>query len=110
MSKTTRSALASSENIDKGLTSINNNELNNCTSSIQINDDVLSPLAGESILETLERHKVDANYACREGYCGVCRKKLLEGKVEYTLDPLAYIDDDEFLSCCTKAVGNIKIE
>lgn len=78
--------------------------------SIDIGDVSLRSEGNETILETLERAEVDVNYNCREGFCGVCRTKLLSGSVEYRIEPLAFIDDDEFLSCCTVANSNIKIK
>lgn len=64
----------------------------------------------ETILESLEKNAVIVQYHCRDGFCGACRSKLIDGHVEYTSDPLAFIDDDEFLPCCTKATTDIKIE
>lgn len=64
----------------------------------------------KTVLENLEAANLDVAFHCREGFCGVCRTKLLNGKVEYTLDPLAFIDDDEILSCCTKPIGDIEIK
>lgn len=66
--------------------------------------------AGETVLETLQRNGIDTEFNCKEGFCGVCRTKLLKGCVEYNLDPLAFIDDDEILSCCTLPKGNIEIK
>jgi len=65
--------------------------------------------AGDSILESLESAKINVQYHCREGYCGACRTTLIEGDVEYTTAPLAFIDDNEILPCCCKAKSNLKI-
>jgi ferredoxin len=63
-----------------------------------------------SLLETIEKHEIDIEYHCREGYCGACRSKLISGKVDYITDPLAFIDDDEILPCCCVPISNIEIE
>ena len=63
-----------------------------------------------TLLETIEQNKIEIQYHCREGYCGACRSKLVSGKVEYTTDPLAFIDDDEIQPCCCITVSNIEIE
>ncbi|MFT6284162.1 MAG: ferredoxin [Arenicella sp.] len=63
-----------------------------------------------TLLETIEQHEIEIQYHCREGYCGACRSKLICGKVEYTTDPLAFIDDDEILPCCCIPISNIEIE
>ena len=65
---------------------------------------------GQTILEALEAQKIDVHYHCREGFCGACRTQLNDGEVEYTIDPLAYINDDEFLPCCCKAISNVTIK
>jgi ferredoxin len=63
-----------------------------------------------SLLETIEQQQIEIQYHCREGYCGACRSRLICGKVEYTTDPLAFIDDDEILPCCCIPISNIEIE
>ncbi|GAB2684652.1 class I ribonucleotide reductase maintenance protein YfaE [Aliiglaciecola sp. 3_MG-2023] len=64
----------------------------------------------DTILESLEKQNIEVHYHCREGFCGACRSKLISGEVDYKTDPLAYIDDDEFLPCCCIALGDIKIK
>lgn len=64
----------------------------------------------QTLLENLEAHKIEVHFHCREGFCGACRTKLIEGQVEYITDPLAYIDDDEILPCCCKAKSDLKIK
>ena len=66
--------------------------------------------ADTTLLNALEAQNVHVHYHCREGFCGACRTKLIEGKVEYTTDPLAFIDDDEILPCCCVAVSPLKIK
>ena len=64
----------------------------------------------KTLLESLEANNVEIHSHCREGFCGTCRTQLISGEVEYIIDPLAYIDDDEILPCCCKAISNIAIE
>jgi ferredoxin len=64
----------------------------------------------DTILEDLETHHIEMEYHCREGFCGACRCKLISGEVDYTVDPLAFIDDDEILPCVTKPLTDIKID
>ncbi|WP_411693810.1 class I ribonucleotide reductase maintenance protein YfaE [Glaciecola sp.] len=63
----------------------------------------------DTLLTHLEQQKVEVHFHCREGYCGACRTKLNSGQVEYTTDPLAFIDDDEILPCCCKPTSDISI-
>ncbi|MBA0052768.1 2Fe-2S iron-sulfur cluster binding domain-containing protein [Streptomyces sp. AJS327] len=46
---------------------------------------------GETLLETVLRHRADAPYACKGGVCGTCRARLVSGEVRmdrnYALEP-----------------------
>ncbi|WP_229333498.1 class I ribonucleotide reductase maintenance protein YfaE [Glaciecola sp. MH2013] len=70
---------------------------------------VFSESDDKSLLEHLESNNIEVHYHCREGYCGACRTKLNEGNVDYHIDPLAFIDDDEILPCCCKPTSDIDI-
>ncbi|MCF2947019.1 class I ribonucleotide reductase maintenance protein YfaE [Paraglaciecola aquimarina] len=65
---------------------------------------------GDTILQSIERKEVEVQSHCRDGFCGACRCKLKSGQVEYKVDPLAFINDDEILTCCTIPITNIEIE
>ncbi len=84
-----------------------NEEINK---QITIDGQTLVHKEGESILDTLERGNIEVHFNCREGFCGVCRTKLLLGSVDYQVDPLAFIDDDEILTCCTYPTSHISIK
>ena len=64
----------------------------------------------QSILSCLEQHDIRIEYQCRSGYCGACRVKLLEGRVDYDEPPLAFIKENEILTCCSKAITDLKLE
>ena len=70
----------------------------------------IRPSVKASILEALEGAAVDVQYHCRDGFCGACRCKIISGSVDYFTDPLAFIDDDEILPCCSRPSSDIKIE
>lgn len=63
-----------------------------------------------TLLETLEQAGLSVHFHCREGFCGACRTKLCSGSVDYTTDPLAFIDDDEILPCCCVPTSDIHIK
>lgn len=46
---------------------------------------------GETVLETVLRHRADAPFACKGGVCGTCRARLVSGEVRmdrnYALEP-----------------------
>ena len=64
----------------------------------------------ENILNTLEREKIESHFHCRDGFCGACRCSLKKGTVKYKQYPLAYIGDNEILTCCSYPTSDIVIE
>ena len=64
---------------------------------------------GQNILNFLELSGYSVPYGCRDGYCGDCKCKLLEGVVTVSNDALAYCNDGEFLTCSSKPKGDITI-
>lgn len=63
-----------------------------------------------SLLESLEAQDVHIEYQCREGYCGSCRTRLIEGEVHYLEEPMAWIDDDEILPCCCIPKSSLRLQ
>lgn len=79
--------------------------------SITIEDREISFLEEDkTILNTLERENIESHFHCRDGFCGACRCLLKEGTVEYKQYPLAYVGDNEILTCCTYPTSNLVIE
>jgi len=84
---------------------------NNDSFMVKIKDHkTVQHTTSNTLLETIELHQIEIQYHCREGYCGACRSKLISGQVEYTTDPLAFIDDNEILPCCCIPISNIEIQ
>lgn len=54
----------------------------------------------KTLIESIESAGIEMHFHCRQGFCGACRTKLIDGEVEYSIDPLAFIDDNEILPCC----------
>ena len=63
----------------------------------------------KNILNTLERESIESHFHCRDGFCGACRCTLKKGTVEYSEYPLAFIGDNEILTCCAYPTANIEI-
>lgn len=64
----------------------------------------------QTLLESLESADIEVHYHCRDGFCGACRVKLVEGEINYPLgEPLAYIRDGEILACCCVPVTDITL-
>ena len=64
--------------------------------------------AGESILDALEARGIDAPSSCREGTCGTCETRVLEGipdHRDYVLTPEERNSGELILPCCSRALG-----
>lgn len=77
--------------------------------NIVTSDDVFSLPDGANLLHTLEQLNYAVEYQCREGYCGVCRLKLLSGSVSYDETPMAFVMADEILPCCCRVETDLQI-
>ncbi len=60
---------------------------------------VLTTAINQSLHEALTQQE----YHCREGFCGTCRCKLIEGKVSYKDEPIAMANAGEIFPCIAKA-------
>ena len=68
------------------------------------------PRPGETLLEALEGQDIAMEYQCRQGYCGSCQIKLVDGDIEYQEEPLAFVQDGNILPCCCQAKSDITVE
>lgn len=71
--------------------------------------------ADESILEAALAHGLVLPYSCRNGACGVCKGRLLEGRVDYGDYQDSTLTDAEktdgmALFCCAKPLSDLQIE
>lgn len=70
---------------------------------------------GETILEAALEHGLVLPYSCRNGACGVCKGKVLEGKVDFGDHQSYALTDEEkaagmALFCCAKPLSDVVIE
>jgi ferredoxin len=68
---------------------------------------------GQTVLEAAEEHGIGIPSSCRQGQCGTCKTKLLEGNVR--MDAEEGLDPDSraqgfVLTCVGHAEGSIKID
>jgi uncharacterized protein len=56
----------------------------------------------ENLLEFAEANGLNPPYICRQGLCGTCECKLLEGEAEYLEQPTANVADGAVLLCIAK--------
>ncbi|GLS89786.1 (Fe-S)-binding protein [Psychromonas marina] len=79
------------------------------TKTLTINGKIYPLDTKKTLLENLESQAIKIEFHCRDGHCGACRCKLLSGKVNYISYPMAYIREDDILTCCSKSQNNIKL-
>jgi ferredoxin-NADP reductase len=69
--------------------------------------------SGQTLLEAAERHGVGIPSSCRQGQCGTCKTKLLEGRVqmdaEEGLDPASKAQGF-VLTCVGRVTGPVKLD
>jgi ferredoxin-NADP reductase len=70
-------------------------------------------LEGHTLLQTAAENGIDIPSACRQGQCGTCKTRLLEGQVQITaeqgLDPESKARGF-VLTCVGHPVGNVKLD
>lgn len=66
--------------------------------------------ASGTLLESLEKAGIQIESNCRQGFCGLCRTKLMKGEVEYIAEPVGFTRNGEVLACCCKPKNNLDIE
>ncbi|WP_053083806.1 2Fe-2S iron-sulfur cluster-binding protein [Vibrio nigripulchritudo] len=51
------------------------------------------------IKDYLQNQNIPSNIQCGEGFCGACKRRC-KGSVTYTIEPIAWLNDNEVLVCC----------
>jgi ferredoxin-NADP reductase len=68
---------------------------------------------GESLLEVAERNGIRIPFSCRQGQCGTCVTRLLEGEVTMDCEEglgTTQKADGDILMCVGRAKGNIRLD
>jgi len=70
---------------------------------------------GETILEAALHGGLSFPYVCRDGACGACKGKILQGTVDYGVYQKSALTDAEkaegkALFCCAKPLSNLDVE
>src|SRR6185369_12995151 len=71
--------------------------------------------ADETLLDAALRHGLTLPYGCKDGACGVCKGKVLDGSVDHGTAQLHALKEEEkaaglALYCCAKAQSDLVIE
>lgn len=83
--------------------------------TVRIDDRALTPLPGETLLETALRAGIPFPNRCRVGTCGACRCRVVEGEVReltesgYLLSE-AELDQDHVLACRSVPRSDVTVE
>ena len=76
--------------------------------------DKKAPLTPEkTVLEAAESVGVTIDYSCRQGFCGVCRTRLVSGQVTMAVEDGLSPEDKAagyILACQAKSVSNVAVE
>lgn len=69
----------------------------------------------ETVLDAALRQGLSLPYNCRDGLCGSCRAKLLDGEIDYLKPPTALLDEAKataqtILLCCARARSDLVID
>jgi CDP-4-dehydro-6-deoxyglucose reductase len=69
----------------------------------------------ETILEAALEHGITLPYSCRDGACGVCKGKVVQGSVDHgKAQPFALSEDEKAagmtLFCCAKPLTDLTLE
>ena len=67
----------------------------------------------ESLLEVAEEKNINIESACRQGFCGTCKTRLLSGKVDMEITDGLEDEDlkqNMILPCVARAKSNIVLE
>jgi CDP-4-dehydro-6-deoxyglucose reductase len=72
-------------------------------------------IENETILEAALKHGYTLPYSCRDGVCGVCKGKVLQGQVDHGAQQGAVLTELEKASgmalfCCAKPLSDLEIE
>jgi ferredoxin len=68
---------------------------------------------GQTLLEAAESAGIPMPSSCRDGTCGKCRTRLLEGRVEMRHQGgilQRYIDLGYVLACCSRPLTDLVVE
>ena len=64
----------------------------------------------ESILALAEAQGLRPDFSCRTGICHTCISKLVEGDVDYVIEPLDRPDPGCVLICCSVPTTDVVID
>ncbi len=78
-------------------------------------DRIITTESSETILEAALRHGLSLPYGCRNGSCGTCKGKIIQGVVDYgdhSEEALTELEKSQQLAlfCCARPLSDLEIE
>jgi ferredoxin len=70
---------------------------------------ILEVPADRSLLEVVGERLPDVAYSCRQGFCGTCRTKVLEGAVEHRDRVLTQQERSTTMTICVSRAGGDRL-
>lgn len=64
----------------------------------------------KSILKYLLKKKIEVNFHCADGFCGMCHSVLVSGDVNIGSNAIGFTPKKEILICCSMPKSDIIIE
>ncbi|TAJ30034.1 MAG: 2Fe-2S iron-sulfur cluster binding domain-containing protein [Nitrospirae bacterium] len=103
------------EAVAPGLASTTSTSMGPATALVRFaRSDRTAPLPPDrTVLEVAESVGVPIDYSCRVGTCGICKVRLLEGKVGMEVEDALTAEDKAagiILACQARSVGNLTID
>jgi ferredoxin len=73
--------------------------------------EITIPKNNKTILSNILEQTNNIEFGCKEGFCGLCRLKFKNKEDFYYFEePLAFIENNEFLPCITKSNNEFKLK
>lgn len=63
-----------------------------------------------TLLELAEDNGLNPAFSCRNGQCGLCETKIINGDVSYAIQPAINVSEKSVLLCCSTPKGDVELQ
>lgn len=63
-----------------------------------------------TLLELAEENGLEPAFSCRNGQCGLCETEIINGDVNYVIQPATKVAEKKVLLCCSIPKGNVELQ
>ena len=71
---------------------------------------VWQPERPQTLLELAEANGLTPSFSCRNGHCGLCATKKINGDIDYLVNPATEIAEQNVLLCCAIPSGDVELD